>query len=268
MSRLDRAFARARDEKRAALITYVMSGDPDLEASREAALACIRGGADILELGMPFSDPIADGPTIQRAGERALASGTTVVKCLELAQSLRGATDAPIVLMGYANPVLSMGLDAFVLRAVRAGVDAVILPDLPPEEAGELRSAAAREGLRTVFLVAPTSTQARSSAACEASTGFVYLVSVAGVTGARQAVGSDVVLQLASLRAVSRVPVVVGFGVSTPEHASALGPHADGVVVGSAIVSRIAEPGSAAERVARVEAFVRSLKAALSNSGS
>lgn len=261
MSRLERAFQRARAEKRAALITYLMSGDPDLDASREAALACLRGGADILELGMPFSDPIADGPTIQRAGERALRSGTTLVTCLELAASLRALADAPIVLMGYANPVFSFGLEAFVSRAVRAGVDAVILPDLPPEEAVEFRELAARAGLQTVFLVAPTSTEARSRAACEAATGFVYLVSVAGVTGARDAVGSEVAGQLASLRSLSPVPVVVGFGISTPAQAAALGPHADGVVVGSAIVSRIAEPGPSSPRV---EAFVRSLESALS----
>lgn len=263
MSRLTLAFERARQERRAALVGYLMAGDPDLERSYALALAVLRGGADVLELGMPFSDPVADGPVLQRASERALAAGTDVEACLGLAARLRRASAAPIALMGYANPLFAYGLERFVRAAVAAGVDAVIVPDLPPEEAQQLRRAAAAAGLATVFLVAPTSTEARARAACEASTGFVYLVSFAGVTGAGGLAVPEVAARLGALRRVSRRPVVVGFGISTPAQAGALAVHADGVVAGSAIVSRIAEGGTSAEVCARVEGFVTGLRRAL-----
>lgn len=246
---------------RPALVTYLMGGDPDLAASLDLALACARGGADLIELGMPFSDPIADGPVIQRASERALKSGTTVAGVLELASQLRRQLpDLPLALMGYLNPVLAMGLDRFLARCVEAGVDAVILPDLPVEESAQLRALAFEHGVGTVFLIAPTSTPARAQAALDASTAFAYFVSVTGVTGARAALPEETAARLDALRRPSGPPVVVGFGVSTSEQVQALGAHADGVVVGSAIVSRIAEPGTAAERAARVETFVRSLR--------
>ena len=261
--RVAAAFAARRARGQAALVTYVMGGDPDLRGSRELALACAEGGADLLEIGIPFSDPIADGPTIQAAGERALAAGTTPARVLELASEVRRRTEVPIALMGYLNPVLAYGEARFLDDCAGAGVDALILPDLPPEEAGELGRRAREKGVGTVFLLAPTSTEARRAAACAASTAFVYFVSVTGVTGARRALPEDLPAQLAAVRAVSPVPVVVGFGVSTPEQARALGRLADGVVVGSAIVSRAAGGGGRAARAARVRRFVGSLARAM-----
>jgi tryptophan synthase alpha chain len=261
--RIRGAFAEARLRGGAALVTYVMAGDPDLASSREMALACAEGGADLLEIGMPFSDPIADGPTIQAAAERSLRAGTGVGDCLDLAAAVRRRTAVPIALMGYVNPVLSYGEARFLDGCAAAGVDAVILPDLPPEEADGFRGLAAERGVATVFLVAPTSTPARREAACQATTGFVYFVSVTGVTGARTALPTGLGAQLAAVRSTSAVPVVVGFGVGTPEQARAMGRLADGVVVGSAIVERIARGGSRAVRARRVRTFVRSLSRAL-----
>lgn len=261
--RLSAIFARCRSEGRAALVTYVMAGDPDLKTSEAMALACVEAGADILELGMPFSDPIADGPTLQRAAERSLASGTTLEDCLRVAAAVRARTDVPIALMGYVNPVLAYGEARFLDRCREVGVDALILPDLPPEEATGLGELAAARGISTVFLLAPTSTPTRRKAAGEAATGFLYFVSVTGVTGARTELPPDLDQQLAEVRASSPVPVVVGFGVSTPEQAHALGQLADGVVVGSAIVSRVAEGGSVKARAERVRKFVKSLRGGL-----
>ena len=255
--RLARAFARAKAQSRGALVTYLMGGDPSLAESVESAMACIRGGADIVELGFPFSDPIADGPTIQRAAERALAAKVTLESVLRIAAEMRSqAPETPLVLMGYLNPVLAMGPARFFTRAAEAGVDAVILPDLPPEEAAELRAEATRTGLSLISMLAPTSTPARRAAVLSVASGFTYFVSVTGVTGTR--VGqADISAPLAAIRAESSVPVVVGFGIGTPDQARAACKHADGVVVGSAIVERIA-------RREPLEPFVVSLRAALS----
>ncbi|HEY6097809.1 MAG TPA: tryptophan synthase subunit alpha, partial [Anaeromyxobacter sp.] len=208
-------------------------------------------------------DPIADGPTIQHAAERALARRTTPADCLEVAAAVRAKGQTPIALMGYLNPILAHGLDRFARDAGRAGVDAVIVPDLLPEEAGEIAPVLAAHGVRTVFLLAPTSGPERIEAAARAATGFLYFVSVTGVTGGRKAVPSQIGGFVRAVRERSPVPVVIGFGVSTPEEAKALGKLADGVVVGSAIVKRIAEGGSRSARAARVARFVRSLKRAL-----
>jgi tryptophan synthase alpha chain len=256
--RLKNAFAHGP-----ALVTYVMAGDPDLATSRAMALACVEGGADVVELGMPFSDPIADGLTLQQAAERALAKGTRVEDCLELAAQLRRRVDTPLVLMGYVNPVLTYGERRFFRECRSAGVDAVILPDVPPEEASELRTLAGDAGVGTVFLLAPTSTPERQRAAAEASTGFVYFVSVTGVTGARRSIPKTLANQVREVRRLSPVPVVVGFGIGDPAQARAVARYADGVVVGSAIVSRVAQGGTRATRANRVRAFVRSLKRAL-----
>lgn len=261
--RIAAAFARRKSQGQAALVTYVMGGDPDLKTSKAMALACVKGGADILELGIPFSDPIADGPTIQRAGERALKSGTTLDGVLDIAAAIRRETEVPILLMGYVNPILSMGEQRFFDRCKASGVDGVILPDLPPEEAQDLSAIAAERQVKTVFLLAPTSTPARRAAAAAASTGFVYFVSVTGVTGARAELPADLARQLTEVRQASQVPVVVGFGISKPEQARAVGKLADGVVVGSAIVSRVAEGGALKARAERVTRFVRSLERGL-----
>ncbi|MCM2333042.1 MAG: tryptophan synthase subunit alpha [Anaeromyxobacteraceae bacterium] len=263
MNRLETTFARCRAEGRAALVTYVMGGDPDVKGSAAMALACVEGGADLLEIGVPFSDPIADGTTIQLAAGRALAGGTTPRDCLAVVRAVRKVSQAPVALMGYLNPILAADPATFFPEAAEAGVDALIIPDLLPEEAGDLGALAARHGLGMVFLLAPTSTPPRVKAAVEAATGFVYFVSVTGVTGARAELPAGLGEKVAAVRAQSRVPVVIGFGVSTPEQARALGRLADGVVVGSAIVAKVAGPGPLARRAGAVRRFVASLARAL-----
>jgi len=263
VDRLRAAFDRCRAAGESALVTYVMGGDPDPATSLAMALACVAGGADVLELGVPFSDPIADGPTIQAAAQRALARGTTLDDVLDVAAKVRARSQIPIALMGYLNPMIARGVDRLVAGCTRAGVDALIIPDLPPVEAGELAAAVAPAGVKLVHLLAPTSNPKRVEAASRAATGFLYFVSVTGVTGARATVPAEIGPMVAAIRAASPLPVVIGFGVSSPEQARALGPLADGVVVGSAIVSRIAEGGAKAARAERVTRFVRSLKKAL-----
>ncbi|HET7826585.1 MAG TPA: tryptophan synthase subunit alpha [Anaeromyxobacter sp.] len=261
--RVRAAFERCRAAGEAALVTYVMGGDPDVATSKAMAIACAEAGADLLEIGVPFSDPIADGPTIQHAAERALASGATTEDVLAVAAAVRARSEIPIALMGYLNPILAHGVERFARGCERAGVDALIVPDLLPEEAGEIGPALLARGVRTVFLLAPTSGEARIEAAARAASGFLYFVSVTGVTGARKAVPAEIGARVRAIREKSPVPVVIGFGVSTPDEARALGKLADGVVVGSAIVQRIAEGGSRADRAARVRRFVGSLKRAL-----
>jgi tryptophan synthase alpha chain len=223
------------------------------------ALACVEGGANLIELGVPFSDPIADGRTIQAAAERALAAGTRVADVLATARQVRKRSDVPILLMGYLNPLLAYGTERLLDACVRSGVDGLIIPDLPPEESKGLAAAARKRGLGTVFFLAPTSTESRRAAVLQCSSGFVYFLSVTGVTGARTSLPRDLGAQLDAVRARSPVPIAVGFGVSTPAQVRQLARHADGVVVGSAIVSRIAQGGTIAARAARVRRFVESL---------
>jgi len=261
--RVAAAFSRCFAKGEKALVTYVMAGDPDVATSKAMALACVEGGADLLEIGIPFSDPVADGPTIQKAAERSLASGTKLADVLDVAKAVRAKSDVPIALMGYLNPVHSRGLARFVDDCVAVGVDALIIPDLLPEEAGELLSLATPRGVKVVFLLAPTSGPDRIAAAAKDATGFLYFVSVTGVTGARKALPRQIGAHVSKVRAASKVPVVIGFGVSDPAQARTLGRLADGVVVGSAIVNRIAEGGSRKARADRVRRFVGSLKRAL-----
>jgi tryptophan synthase alpha chain len=263
VDRLRSAFDRCRAAGESALVTYVMGGDPDPTTALAMAMACVAGGADVLELGVPFSDPIADGPTIQAAAQRALARGTTLDDVLDIAARVRARSQIPIALMGYLNPMIARGVDRLMAGCMRAGVDALIIPDLPPEEAGVLADAAAAAGVKLVYLLAPTSNPKRVEAAARAATGFVYFVSVTGVTGARATVPTEIGPMVASIRAATSLPVVIGFGVSSPEQAKVMGKLADGVVVGSAIVNRIAQGGARAARVDRVTKFVRSLKKAL-----
>jgi tryptophan synthase alpha chain len=263
VDRIQSAFARCRDAGESALVTYIMGGDPDPTTSLAMALACIEGGADLLELGVPFSDPIADGPTVQAAGQRALARGTTLDDVLEVAARVRARSQVPIVLMGYLNPMLARGADRLMAGCRKAGVDALIVADLLPEEAGILAPAAAAAGVRLIYLLAPTSTPARVEAAVRVASGFLYFVSVTGTTGARHSVPAEIGPLVAAVRKATPLPVVIGFGVSSPDQARALGPLADGVVVGSAIIKKIAEGGARAVRAERVVRFVRSLKRAL-----
>jgi tryptophan synthase alpha chain len=230
VSRLHAAFAR-----RKALITYVMAGD----ASVDDVARCVQAGADVVELGFPFSDPIADGPVIQAAATRALQQGVTLPRVFDFASATRARVDVPLVLMGYLNPVLAFGVERFLAACARHGVDGVIIPDLPPEEAAEFCAAAERHDVGTVFFLAPTSTPAREAAVLAATTGFLYFVSVTGVTGSR-ASAPDINAHVSRVRAKAKVPVVVGFGISSPQTAAALAPCCDGVVVGSALVERLA----------------------------
>ena len=260
--RIAEAFRRARAEGRAAFMPFLTAGDPDEVRSREFVLEAAGRGADIVELGIPFSDPLADGVTIQRASRRALRGGFSLRRALGLAAEVRRAADVPLVFMSYANPVFSLGAEAFAARAGAAGVDGVIVPDLPPEEAGELREAAERHGVATIFLVAPTTPQARLPLICAASRGFVYLVTVRGVTGTREGLPLDLTTSLARVRAATDLPIAAGFGIATPQQVAAVAREADGVIVGSAIVREIEARLGQPDAVARVGDFLANLRAA------
>ncbi len=236
MNRIARTFRKLRREKKKAFIPYIMAGDPDLERTGEVILLFERQGADIVELGIPFTDPLADGPTIQRAAERALKRGVTLTKVLTFTEEIRKFTDIPIVFMTYYNPLFRYGVDRFVRDAVSAGVDGVIVPDLPPEEAAELIGCAGYEGLATIFLLAPTSTEERIRKVSKASTGFIYYVSITGITGARLKVDESLYNSIQKIKNMTNKPLCVGFGVSTPEEAAMVSAVSDGVIVGSAIV--------------------------------
>ncbi len=222
-----------------------------------------RRGADVIELGVPFSDPLADGPVIQRAAQRALAGGTSLIRVFELVQSLRIDVRAPIVLLTYYNPVLQFGLPAFAETAAKAGVDGVIVADLPPEEASPLAAEAERAGLDLVHLVAPTSTRDRLRVIARASRGFIYLVSLTGVTGERANVGQGIAEQIRALRLVTTKPICVGFGIGRPEQVATIGKLADGVIVGSAIVRLVEEHAASPSLVSKVGEFIAQLKAPL-----
>lgn len=261
MSGITRAFDCARSEDRAAVIPYLMAGYPNGVDSTDLALALEASGADILEIGMPFSDPLADGPTIQRAATRSLESGTTVATCLATVARIRERSQIPLALMGYYNPVLRYGLDRFAANASAAGVEGLILPDLPPEEATEMRKVARRHGIDLIFLVAPTSTEARLRSAARVAGGFIYCVSLTGVTGARAAVAAGLGEFLARVRAHTPLPLAVGFGISKPEHVRQVGQVADGVVVASALIELL-ERSAPGERLQAAQEYVRSLRSA------
>jgi tryptophan synthase alpha chain len=265
-SRLDRTFAGLRSRKGKALIAYVMAGDPTLQDTERLVLELEQAGADVIELGVPFSDPIADGPVIQQAAERALRSGTSLRKILPLVKALRNRTQIPLVLMAYYNTVHAFGPERFCREAVDAGVDGLIVPDMPPDEAGPLEEPAAACGLQLIFLVAPTSTTERRSYVVRRSRGFVYYVSLTGITGAKISNLAEVRANVEKIRKVSPIPVAVGFGVATPEDAAKVAAIADGVIVGSAIVKQIASHQQNSGMVAQVGSFVKSLKAAMVSS--
>jgi len=258
MSRLPATFA-ALD--RPALIPFLMAGDPDLETSVRLLRTAAHAG-DILEVGVPFSDPIADGPTIQRAAQRALAAGTTLRDALTLVRGLRGDSAAPIVLLTYFNPVVQYGVERFCGDAHAAGADGIVVPDLPADEADALISPARAAGLDTIFLVAPTTSDPRIRLAAERSRGFLYCVSLTGVTGARTQVPPDVEALVGRVKALSALPVCVGFGISTPEQAQAIGRLADGVIVGSALVGLVER--SAADAESALTGYLQRLRDALS----
>ena len=240
MSRIDSLFKNLREERRAAFIAYICAGDPDLGTTEKLVYELDKSGADLIELGIPFSDPIADGPTIQRAAQRALRKNTRLIDVLNLVMNIRSKVKAPIVYMTYYNPIYHFGIEEFTRRAVESGVDGLIVPDLPPDEADELITSAKPAGLDTIFLLAPTSTEERIKLIAEKSTGFIYYVSLTGVTGAREKTEIGVKSALAKIRKQTKMPICVGFGISSPEQVRQIVNFgADGIIVGSAIVSQI-----------------------------
>lgn len=258
MTRIEAAFEKARLEGRAALIAYLTAGDPTGDATVALARALARAGADVLELGVPFSDPIADGPVLQRAAERALRSGTTLSRVFEIGRRIRGETGIALVLFTYLNPLLRAGIGRAARSARDAGFDGVLVTDLPPEEAGEYRKALRSAGLDTIFLVSPTSPPSRMNAAAQLSSGFLYVVSRSGTTGARSSLPSDLPETVRRARRAARsLPIAVGFGIATPRVAARAARLADGVVVGSALVHAAEVAGDRREE--SVEALALSL---------
>ncbi|MFN2195426.1 MAG: tryptophan synthase subunit alpha [Anaerolineales bacterium] len=252
------AFQSARETRRAALMPYFTLGFPDPQSSVEIVAAIAASGADLIELGVPFSDPLADGPTIQHSTQVALEQGTTPAVCLELVGQIRArGVEQPLLLMGYINPMLAYGLPRFIEHAAAAGADGLIVPDLPPEEAGEIQALCAAAGLALVFLAAPNSSAARLAVVAENSSGFLYLVSLTGVTGARAQLPPDLADFIQRARATTDLPLAVGFGISSPQQAASVGEQADGVIVGSALIRAAAQ---ASQPVVASQQFVQSLR--------
>src|SRR5688572_5717708 len=260
MSRLESAFAQLRRAQAPGLVTYVTAGDPDLPRTAGILRALDRAGADVLEVGVPFSDPLADGPVIQRATERALVAGTTLAAVLDLIESVRAEIAAPIVIFSYANPILRFGAERFADRARAVGVDGVLVLDLPIEEADDFRNMLTSRGIDTILLLSPTTTDERLRKAALLGSGFLYAISRLGVTGARDQIADGAQEMVQRIRRVSDLPVALGFGISKPEHVRDVGQWADAAVVGSALVSVIAEAGTSADLTTRVEEYVRWLK--------
>ena len=259
MTRIQSKFAELKRAGRKAFIPYITAGDPDLKTSAEILLELERSGADIIELGIPFSDPMADGPVIQRASERALKNGVSARDCLDLIRQLRVVSEIPVVLFSYVNPLLALGLDGLGNLLRDAGVDGVLGTDLVPEEGGEFTGRLRAAGLDTIFLIAPTSTDDRLKLVSDASSGFVYAVSRTGVTGIGRSLSEAAATLVHRVRRFTDLPVVVGFGVSNPDHVRDVWNHADGAVVGSRIVAEIEASAGRADVVARVGALTRLL---------
>jgi tryptophan synthase alpha chain len=258
IERIANAFIRAKSEGRAALMPYTTLGYPTPETSMDVVKAIAEAGADLIELGVPFSDPLADGPTIQHSTQVALAQGMTSIYCLKMVEMLRSQNiTVPFLLMGYINPILTYGPERYVADAKAAGADGLIIPDLPPEEAGAIETACRLDGLALVYLIPPTASLERIKLVAARSSGFIYLVSLTGVTGARRELPADLETFIRRVRSVTDLPLAVGFGISTPQQVRAVGALADGVIVGSALVEAVGKadrPGQAAE------AFIRDLK--------
>ena len=267
MSRISQTFSRLRKRGERALIPYFTAGDPGLEVTRQLVEEAAARGADLIELGLPFSDPLADGPTIQRASQRALAQGASLAKLLPVVASLRGRVSAPLILMSYLNPLHRHGLAAAVQELVQAGFDGLIVPDLPPEEGRPLDRLARAAGLDLIPLVAPTSGPERLRLIARRARGFLYLVALTGVTGARAELPPDLLRQIRELRAVTSKPICVGFGLSTPEHVREVVRWADGAIVGSAIVRRIEELQGDPGMVGKIGGLIAALKGATRESG-
>lgn len=260
MSRIENKFAELKDKGEKVLIAYIMAGDPSLEDTESLIIELEKAGADLIELGIPFSDPLADGPTIQKAAARALEQDVSLRVVIDLVKRIRKVSQVPIIFMSYYNPVFKYGEEKFVTDAVKAGVDGIIIPDLPPEEAGSLTAFARRKGLDTIFLLAPTSDEDRIKTVCSNSTGFIYYVSLTGVTGTREGVAKDIKGMVRRIKGHTKNPVAVGFGISRPEQAKEISSWADGVIVGSAIVKIIEENIGRKTMPKKVHDFVKTLK--------
>lgn len=261
-TRISKQFAELRASGALGLVAYITAGDPSLDATEKFVLALAEAGADVIELGVPFSDPLADGPTIQRASERALKSGTTLAGVIDLVRRIRRSSDVPLVLFSYYNPILQMGLEKFAQAAAESGADGVLATDLTPEESADYRRVMAAHRLDTIFLGAPTSTDDRMAKIAKASSGFLYLISRTGVTGAKDSLPDDLPALLRRVRAVTQLPIAVGFGISLPGHVSVLGGLADAAVVGSALVSEIEKAKSVEAACEALAQRVRVLKQA------
>ena len=259
MNRIDQKFKKLKKNKKKAFIAFITAGDPDLKTTEDLALAFDKAGVDIIELGVPFSDPLADGPTIQAASQRALKKGVNLEKIFALVQRIRKRSQIPIALMTYYNPIFHTGEKKFFAQAQKSGVDGVIVPDLPPEEAKNFIQAAKSRGIATVFFIAPTTTKKRMQLIARASTGFIYYVSLTGVTGARQGLDASITKQIRLTKKHTSKPVCVGFGISTPAQVKSVSRIADGVIVGSAIINQIVKHAGRKNCVANVTRFVRGL---------
>ena len=262
-NRIDRIFARLRERGAKALIPYVMAGDPDLATTEDWLLAAASAGADLLEIGIPFSDPLADGPVLQRAAERALAQGTTLEDSLALVRRVRAKIELPLLFMTYYNLIFQYGEDRLARDAAEAGVDGLIVPDLPPEEAESLEAASRSSGLHLIYLIAPTTPPTRIARIAARGSGFLYYVSLTGITGSKLPALDEVARRVRAIKRVTDLPVVVGFGVSTPEEAGRLAQVADGVIVASALVKRLQALSDESRRRKGLIDYLASLKAAM-----
>ena len=263
MNRIDERFARLRAAKQKGFVVYIGAGDPTLEATRQLALAFDRAGVDVLELGVPFSDPLADGLVNQLAAQRGLESGTTPAKVLETVAAIRRESQVPVVLYIYFNLIHKLGLKRFIEEAARAGVDGLLVLDLPPEESENYEALMVAAGLRNIYLIAPTTPEARMELIARRARGFIYYVSREGVTGMQSKVSDTIAEMTARIRAHTELPIAVGFGISNPEQARLVAQHAEAIVVGSAIVNQIAEHGRSPDLVPAVAGFVQSLAQAV-----
>lgn len=259
-TRIGKRFEQLARSGELGLVAYITAGDPSLAATEKIVLAAVEAGADVIELGVPFSDPVADGPTIQRASERALRGGTTLAGVIDVVKALRKNTDVAIVLFSYFNPILQMGLEAFASRAAAAGADGVLVTDMTPEEADQHRAIMRTHGLDTIFLAAPTSTDKRLKLIADASTGFLYIISRTGVTGAKESLPEELPAMVRRTRKFTSLPIAVGFGISLPTQVTVLGGIANAVVVGSALVAEIETAASVAGAAAAVAERIRLLK--------
>jgi tryptophan synthase alpha chain len=264
MSRIEKKFSALQAKGEKALIYYLTAGDPSLDKTREIILGMEAAGVDVVEIGVPFSDPTADGPIIQAASQRALKNGATLAGILAMIAALRKSSEIPIVLFGYYNPILSYGPERFAARAKQAGVDGILVVDLPFEEAAELRQYTDPQGIDFISLIAPTTSIERVRQIAALATGFLYYISITGVTGTAKPQVEEVKKDVERIRKVTALPLAIGFGISTPEQAKEIAPHADGIVVGSAVVKMIAENSQRSDLVSLVSQYAREMKNAIS----